>query len=66
MSAMLSPGAGLLCKLGSIAVHAEEMVSPDGHTFDRVALEQLLADPEVKEWLTLMDAAAMVPKKRKP
>jgi hypothetical protein len=62
---MLSPNASLLCKLGSIAVHADEMMSKDGHHFDRIALNQLLADPEVVEWLKEMDAHAMLPKKRK-
>lgn len=65
MSNPLQPSNGLLCKLGSIAVHADEMLSPDGHAFDRAALQQLIADPDVKAWLALMDAAAMVPKKRK-
>jgi hypothetical protein len=58
------PNASLLVKLGSIAVHADEMLSPDGHDFDKVALEQLLKDPEVVEWLAAMDKMAMVPKKR--
>lgn len=55
-----------LIKLGSIAVHADEMLSTDGHEFDRVALGQLLRDPEVLEWLKAMDKAAMIPKKRQP
>lgn len=63
---MLKPGAGLLCKLGSIAVHADEMLSSGGHQFDRAALTSLIADAEVQAWLTQMDEAAMVPKKRKP
>lgn len=59
-----NPAPALLCKLGSIAVHVEEMFSPKGHEFDRVALASLLADPEVKAWLAEMDALAMLPKKR--
>ena len=62
---MMQPNIGLLCKLGSIAVHADELLSPDGHQFDRAALNTLLTDPEVKEWLAAMDKAAMLPKKRK-
>lgn len=62
---MLAPSVGLLCKLGSIAVHVDEMISTDGHAYDRVALGVLLNDPEVIGWLRQMDAAAMVPKKRK-
>lgn len=61
----LKPSPALLCKLGSVLVHAEEMASPDGHTFDKVALDQLLADPEVTEWRGMMDLMAMLPKKRR-
>lgn len=62
---MLTPSPALLCKLGSIAVHADELTSDDGHQFDRVALQSLIADPEVREWIAAMGAAAMVPVKRK-
>lgn len=57
-------GVSLLVKLGSIAVHAEEMMSPKGHEFDKAALDTLLEDPEVKEWLEAMDRLAFLPKKR--
>jgi len=60
----LDPGATLLCKLGSIIVHAEELLSADGHPFDRHALETLLADPDVREWRERMDAMALLPVKR--
>lgn len=62
---MLAPPITTLVKLGSIAVHADEMLSTDGRAFDRVALQSLLTDPEIIEWIKKMDAAAMVPKKRK-
>lgn len=61
---MTNPPITLLVKLGSIAVHADEMLSADGHDFDRIALQGLIADPEVVAWIKVMDAAAMVPKKR--
>lgn len=61
---MMKPSAALLCKLGSIAVHADELLSPDRHHFDRLALASLMADAEVREWLAAMDSAAMLPKKR--
>jgi len=64
MADMLKPSPGLLCKLGSIAIHTQELLSPDGHQFDRVALTTLLADPDVTAWLEEMDSAAMVPKMR--
>lgn len=61
---MLGPGAALLSKLASIAVHADELLSDDGHHFDRSALLALLADPEVSEWLAAMTDAALAPRKR--
>lgn len=60
----LAPSAALLCKLGSIIVHSEELTSIGAHDFDRVALEQLLQDPDVQEWMQAMDGMAMLPKKR--
>lgn len=64
MSDPLKPSASLLCKLGSIVVHAEELISSNGHAFDRHALEQLTTDLDVMEWRAQMDAMAMIPKKR--
>lgn len=60
----LQPSVSLLCKLGSIAVHAEEMVSPTGHALDKQAMETLLQDTEVLLWIAQMDKLAMLPKKR--
>lgn len=64
MSDPLKPSASVLIKLGSIAVHIDEMLSPKGHEFDRPALDTVLYDPEVKEWLASMDKLALLPKKR--
>ncbi len=55
-----TPPLSLLAKLGSIAVHAEELLSPDGHSFDRTALEQILRNPEVTAWIKDMG----LPRKR--
>lgn len=60
----LKPTPALLCKLGSVLVHAEEMLGPGGHQFDKAALETAAYDPEVKEWREAMDKMAMLPKKR--
>lgn len=60
----IKPSIALLCKLASITVHAEEFLSPDGHAFDRLALGQLLADAEVREWLEKMAEAGLSPRKR--
>lgn len=62
---VVKPSVGLLCKLGSIAVHAEEYLSPAGHVFDRTALDQLFQDPEVTAWLDEMGKMALIPVKRK-
>lgn len=64
MSDPLKPSAALLCKLGSIAVHFEEMTGPKGHSFDVEAMKSLLSDPEVREWLKAMDKLALIPKVR--
>ena len=54
MSDPLKPSLTLLSKLGSIIIHAEELVSPQGHRFDKVALDQLLTDLEVRTWIKQM------------
>lgn len=65
MTKPLEPSVNTLVKLGSIMVHADEMMSADGHAFDRIALQHLLRDPEVLEWRKEMDAMAMLPKMRR-
>jgi len=64
MSEPLSPSAALLCKLGSIIVHAEEGLSIDGSEFDLAAFRSLVEDPEVLAWLKAMDDLALLPVKR--
>lgn len=64
MSDPLKPSVGLLVKLGSIAIHAEEILSPDFHEYDVSAIKTVLNDPEVREWITTMDKMAFLPKKR--
>ena len=58
----LKPTVSLLCKLGSIVVHVEEMLSPKGHVFDKATIEALLADKEVKDWIKAM--GPLMPRKR--
>jgi hypothetical protein len=60
----LQPTPALLCKLGSIAVHADEMRGIGAHEFDKHAMDTLLDDADVKAWLAEMDGMAMLPKKR--
>lgn len=52
----------LACKLASIVQHADEMLSPKGHHFDRIALQTLIQDAEVQQWLK--DMGPLVPVKR--
>lgn len=58
----LKPSLSLLVKLGSIAVHTEEMLSPQGHHFDKDAIQTLLDDSEVKMWIKAM--GSFMPVKR--
>jgi hypothetical protein len=52
----------LLSKLGSIIGHVQELRSPHGdETFDGGAIDGLLRDPQVVEWLADMRALAMIP-----
>lgn len=62
---MMKPSPTLLVKLGSIIVHFDEATAPGGHEFDINTARQLLADPEVKEWIDTMNKAAMLPLKRR-
>ena len=54
----------LLVKLGSIAVHADELISADGRQLDKGVIEGLLQDPEVKKWIASM--GPLLPVKRLP
>ena len=61
---MSTPSLSLLVKLGSIAVHADELLSPLGHGYDKIALQSLLTDPEVQEWIAEMSKSGLLPVKR--
>lgn len=60
----LSPTVRLLCKLGSFVVHLEEINTPGGNFYDAAAIDALLADPELREWIKAMQKLALVPVKR--
>jgi len=64
MTTPLSPPPTVLVKLGSIAVHTEEMLGPNGHAFDVGAIHHLLQDPEILAWRKEMDALALLPVQR--
>lgn len=58
----LKPSLGLLVKLGSIIVHADEAFSPDGRKIDQDECVRLIRDPKVQEWIK--DMGALLPVKR--
>lgn len=60
----LQPGVSLLCKIGSICGHVEEGMSEAGHAFDWSTTMDLLADPEVQEWMVAMRKVSLIPEPR--
>lgn len=59
-----TPTISLLVKLGSIARHAEEAIGPNGHPADWEAINSVLGDPEVSEWMAQLDSLSLLPVKR--
>jgi hypothetical protein len=64
MNDLFHPKLSLLVKLGSIAVHADEMLSPGAHEFDMEAIKPLLRDPDLKEWIKQMTEKGFMPVRR--
>jgi hypothetical protein len=64
MTGPLKPEASVLMKIGSIVVHISEAISEKSHEFDFAAIQSLLEDSEVLDWLEQMDKLALLPKKR--
>lgn len=67
---VLKPSPALLASLGSLVVHAEEYLeemargNADAAQFDADAMRGLLADPNVRAWLSGMKALCLLPEKR--
>ena len=61
----MTPSAALLVKLGSAVVHAAEAKSADGHEYDWIAFDGLLADRDVQEWLREMTIQGFLPVMRR-
>lgn len=57
------PGS-LAAKVGSIVVHVDEALSDDGHKFDVLALQSLIALPDVQEWVAALGKLGLVAVKR--
>jgi hypothetical protein len=64
MADPLKPSISLLCKLGSLIIHTDEFLSPSGHPIDKCSIDNLMRDPEVKEWLKQMADNALIVLKR--
>lgn len=62
----LKPSLDVLVKLGSVIIHAEEAVSPEGRPVDIQEFQQLLKEPEVAGWLKAMADMAFLPRMRGP
>lgn len=60
MKAALTLTPGLASKIASVVVHADELLSPSGHHFDKTALEQVCRDPEVLAWIKALGVLAPV------
>ena len=61
---VLKPSPTLLIELGSLIVHYEEFLSPDGRHIDKEVIDELRGRPEVDEWFREMDRLAFLPVKR--
>ena len=64
-AADLQPSVSVGIKLASLAVHADELLSPGGSVeFDGAAIRGLLNDPEVKVYIETLRPLALLPVKR--
>jgi len=54
----------ILLALGSIAVHADELLSIDGREADKEAIRGLLSNKELREWIKKQ--GCLLPLKRRP
>ena len=60
----LKPSLNILMKLGSIAVHADEIVMEQPLEIDRMVVKNLLEDKELQEWMKDMNEQGLLPVKR--
>lgn len=68
MSRLTEHSLSVLVKLGSLAVHADEFLNEattaTEQLADRTAMQSLVSDPEVQEFIKQMGAAGYMPPKR--
>lgn len=60
----LQPDVATLAKLASMVAHAKELLGPNGHEFDRIALLSLIEDEGVVRWMAGMRELALVSEPR--
>lgn len=61
MSGIPIPTPDVGVALASIAIHAQEALSPGGHEFDVVAIQATLSRTDVQEYFRELDALALLP-----
>ena len=49
----------LAVKLASLVIHCDEAFGPGGHHFDKIAIQQIIEDPEVKQWLRTFEPGTL-------
>ncbi len=54
----------LAAKLGSLVVHVQEYLSRNSNPVDRSAIETIINDPEIAEWIKVLEKDALVSVKR--
>ena len=59
-----NPDISTLSKIGSIIVHVDEALSSKGHPLDIEDIKALINDRDVRQWLSAMDKAALLPLRR--
>jgi hypothetical protein len=64
VSNSLKPTPAVLRKLGGIILRSAEIASPTGPALDKLALNALIADRDVQDWLTGMSDLALLPARR--
>jgi hypothetical protein len=55
------PSPAVAVALASVAVHAEEALGSGGHKFDVTAIQGLLSQQDVQDYLARLDGLALLP-----
>jgi hypothetical protein len=55
------PPVTTLVKIAGVLTRVEEELSGEGRQFDGLAIKSLLADKEIRDWITGMNGLGLVP-----